>query len=851
MADIFCPKCGKVNPSELETCQYCGTSLKPLASTYLDAPLPIKPGESPVVKNTSEFEKVRLATSDLVHPGEAPTVKSTSALESTLPSWLRSLRKGDDSAENESGAGTPPGESLPLGPAQEPNPESTDDQPDWLTGLGKIVSDDEKEVPDWLASLREEKPDNTPLESTSLQEPALNTTGSLSMGETEADWAARMGGEPTPEALETKPESEVSEGGESFDWLDSLKPESDVPSSGVQLPEPQDEALNEWLSGLPGSSEEIQQSTVENEGLPENTDQPLETPLNLESAPVEEDMKVAGIDAPDWLSNLGSIPPVSEEPSRESLPEWLSDMEIKAGPESVPPATPSNSDIPAPGDAGNEFPDWLAQFPASEPGIDGQPATKKPSDTVPLSSGIETGTGPLPEWLAGIKRTTPPSDATPALIAGKEVPGSGEKSTPPFSMETPDWLSQLKPEQVTEKASPGTNQPITPDSMEISELPSWVQAMRPVESVMEETKSAPQEQAQVTEKTGPLAGLPGVLPSVPGLGTLRKPPAYTAVLQVTEGQQRYASALEQLITSETQPQEVGKSRLASSRWWRWLIAVLLIAAVGLPLYLGIPATPASTLNPPEMVSAFTLIGSLPSNAPVLVVFDYAPSLFGELEAAAAPLMDHLLLQGPRLALISTSPTGPALAERLLHDPNASPLVAAHNYQSEQQYVNLGYLAGGPAGVQYFANSPTSAAPFTLDGTRAWSMAPLQGVQVLSDFAAIIILTDSADTGRVWIEQTSSAIGNTPMLMVISAQAEPMILPYYDSGQIKGLVTGLAGGDAYGQTFIRPDAQTGLAEKYWNSFGVGILVAELLIVAGALWNVVAGLRSRGEKSGKRI
>jgi hypothetical protein len=79
----------------------------------------------------------------------------------------------------------------------------------------------------------------------------------------------------------------------------------------------------------------------------------------------------------------------------------------------------------------------------------------------------------------------------------------------------------------------------------------------------------------------------------------------------------------------------------------------------------------------------------------------------------------------------------------------------------------------------------------------------------------------------------------------------MILPYYDSGQIKGLVTGLAGGDAYGQTFIRPDAQTGLAEKYWNSFGVGILVAELLIVAGALWNVVAGLRSRGEKSGERI
>ena len=92
----------------------------------------------------------------------------------------------------------------------------------------------------------------------------------------------------------------------------------------------------------------------------------------------------------------------------------------------------------------------------------------------------------------------------------------------------------------------------------------------------------------------------------------------------------------------------------------------------------------------------------------------------------------------------------------------------------------------------------------MDGQQAWQLPPLQGVQKLSDFAAILILTDNADSGRAWIEQTGSAIGNTPLLMVISAQAEPMLLPYYDSGQIKGLVTGLAGGEAYAQAYIRPD-----------------------------------------------
>jgi hypothetical protein len=88
-------------------------------------------------------------------------------------------------------------------------------------------------------------------------------------------------------------------------------------------------------------------------------------------------------------------------------------------------------------------------------------------------------------------------------------------------------------------------------------------------------------------------------------------------------------------------------------------------------------------------------------------------------------------------------------------------------------------------------------------------------------------------------------------MVISAQAEPMILPYYNSGQIKGLVTGLAGGEYYGQTFVRPDAQTGLAHRYWNSFSTGILVAEIMIVIGALWSAFTGWRARRDEPGEGV
>jgi hypothetical protein len=300
-----------------------------------------------------------------------------------------------------------------------------------------------------------------------------------------------------------------------------------------------------------------------------------------------------------------------------------------------------------------------------------------------------------------------------------------------------------------------------------------------------------------------------------------------------------------LITNETQPQVARSGRIISNRIWRWLIAALIILAVGLPLIAKIPLTPGSSLQPPEMVAALSLINNLSSTspkAPVLMVFDYEPALAGELEAAAAPLMERLLLQNPRLALLSTNPTGPALAEHFFQDTITSPLVAG------QQYVNLGYLAGGPSGVLFFAISPTKAAYFTLDGQPAWQTPPLTGIQRLSDFAAIIVLTDNADSGRTWIEQSGAFIGTTPMLMVISAQVEPMILPYYDSGQIKGLVTGLAGGEAYDQTFIRKDGQTSLANRYWNSFSAGILVVEILIIIGALQSGILARRIRRNKPG---
>ena len=130
--------------------------------------------------------------------------------------------------------------------------------------------------------------------------------------------------------------------------------------------------------------------------------------------------------------------------------------------------------------------------------------------------------GSLPDWLAGIRpTTTEPSEGTPALILNKDESTTPvDENEPVFSMETPEWLSKINPEQAAEKTPQGAAEGSALENPEVSELPSWVQAMRPVELVVAEVKPDLEEGAGITEQSGPLAGLSGVLPVGPGLGQL-------------------------------------------------------------------------------------------------------------------------------------------------------------------------------------------------------------------------------------------------------------------------------------------------------------------------------------------
>jgi len=248
--------------------------------------------------------------------------------------------------------------------------------------------------------------------------------------------------------------------------------------------------------------------------------------------------------------------------------------------------------------------------------------------------------------------------------------------------------------------------------------------------------------------------------------------------------------------------------------------------------------PVSALLPPEARDMTNIVMSIPDNSRVLVIVDYDPALAGEMEAVSGPLLDQLvLLRHPRLSFLSTSPNGSGLVERLLRNTNIS-----QPSPDGLGYLNLGYLPGGESGVLTFVQSPQLAMPAMGD----------QVPTAFSGYSAIAMLTDHADSARVWVEQlqiakqTDPTLANQSLLVVSSAQAGPMLQPYVASRQINGLINGLS--DATRYEFVN-NSRPGIARAYWDAFGVGSMLAVVLIVLGSLWSLFTGMRARRAEAGE--
>ena len=748
--------------------------------------------EAPSAEKDELTDWMREASGMNPQPSQPPVQLEPAA--SDTPDWLRQM--AIDSGEQKAG------ESFNDAADNFNTTPAASDTPDWLRQMAADsdaqnsgVSFNEppaaSDSPDWL---RKMAADSDAHNDNSLFNEAGNTSNVPPAASDTPDWLRSMGTQDQAQSADSADFSETgfgesdaaagSSAGESPDWLKELVPETSPSTLSSD---------DDWLKGLQA----------------EKTEQPAQADVLAD----------ADIELPSWLSGAPAaasvVPAQKDEPAApaegdielDDIPSWL---KAAAPHSSIYGEIPENK-TPEPAQPPDASPDWLNTFKSIDTSQAPAFAMEEPVDTAP-----------------------------PAFVPDSQT---GENMDALFT-DMPDWLTGST--DVPPALSPAPTPIINSDVLAAGELPAWVQAMRPVDTGLSQLSSTLLSSDQTLESRGALAGLQGVLPAAPGYAPTSKPKAYSIKLQASDEQQTHAALLEQILAAEAEPVPIASySALRTSRGLRWALAFLFIAAITTMLAMRTQIFTMPVGNTLEINGALQVVGSIPESAPVLVAFDYEPARVGEMEAAAAPLFDQmLLLRHPRLTFISTNETGAILAERFIAGP-----LAGHGYESGIRYLNLGYLPGGQMGIHAFAQNPAVTAPYAFAQssnllnttlTPAWTLPPLEGVTSLSQFAALILITDNADSARAWIEQTTSARNSIPFVVISSAQAAPMIQPYYASQQITGLVSGLYGGAVYEQNNA---GRPGTARTYWDAYSLGMLLAMVLILGGGLWNLALGLRDR--------
>jgi hypothetical protein len=777
MSDVRCPMCGKNNSGDLDVCKYCQARLKPLV---------IGP--------------------DLGEGFSTPASSSAAGLDasrdgapesgSDLPAWLQSLRS---EPPEESGAETQPDWMAETG-VSSPDATPDDEIPDWLKSLRSDSGKGEEQIfqsedasssaegqdlPDWLAGMRDES--STPLEAPESGEEQL-----AQIGEAEPEWLQRLEPSIAPEPEMRLPESGPGE----LESSETLVFEAEPPAAEPSQPPDEMDSVPEWLAGLTAAV-----------GAPEAVGEVAELP-EIDEQPVVEQPQADDV-IPTVLIGGAVAAFVHEQAadeSQEASPGWLD--ELAEGETAVEAAQVSPVDVP----------DWLS-------GFEENPAPEQ--DLLPAA-----GAGAFDlDWLEEERQTLNPA-AEPGLPrAALPEPETSpfeyeEENQPFFSGELPEWLGDESEEVAPLEIAPTPGE--KGEDLEHASLPSWLESMRPIESAALPGLVAEPSDKQV-EGTGPLAGLRAVLPSEFELGARSAPVAYTVKLQVTDTQKTHASIIDELVKSEGQAGELPARRALGPQQLLLIgIFAILLLAVLWPVLTGSQSVALPTFTT-EVLETSNAIGNLPAGAPVLLAVDYEPGLSGEMEATASAVVDHLMLKGAYLTLVSTVPTGPVQAERLIQGVNA---LGDHTYQSGDTLANLGYIPGGTVGIRSFAESPRQVMPFSVDGLDVWNTSPLSGIQKLSDFAMVLVLTENPATARSWIEQVKPLLDEKPLLMVVSAQVEPVVRPYFEGEPqvVQGIVAGLPGGATYENMIGRSN----LVRRYWDAYSVGIsLIAILLVVGGVI------------------
>ena len=221
------------------------------------------------------------------------------------------------------------------------------------------------------------------------------------------------------------------------------------------------------------------------------------------------------------------------------------------------------------------------------------------------------------------------------------------------------------------------------------------------------------------------------------------------------------------------------------------LAIMLVVLVPYVHPIGLPIRVSR-----EAEAFFAEIESVPEGSTVLLSADFDPGSMPELLPMTKAALEQCFRRNLKVVGMCLWPAGPPLLDRAFNE-------VAPKWQKEygKDYVNLGFKQGQEAVMVRVGTSIPETFPADYAGRPIGQFEVMRGVENLSSAYMLINISAGYPGTKEWVQQVGQRFPNSvgkpmPIVSGCTAVSAPEYYAYVSTGQLKGLLGGLAGAAEY-------------------------------------------------------
>ena len=262
---------------------------------------------------------------------------------------------------------------------------------------------------------------------------------------------------------------------------------------------------------------------------------------------------------------------------------------------------------------------------------------------------------------------------------------------------------------------------------------------------------------------------------------------------------------------------------------RWAIYLVFAIALSIPLITGWQVPPDVG---PEARQMYAAIERVPPDKIVLLNAMFEGSSLAENGPQTSALIAHLMKRGKRFAIVGLDAIGPGLAQEI-----AEKAAGKYHRPYGETWCNWGYKLALPAVVMGLARDLPGSVVKDIKGTAFASIPAMKGVKRAEDVGLVIDISPTSSFSA-WLMYFTGP-HHVPLAVAPTSVMISEIYPFMNTGQIVGMLKGIAGAAQYERLIDEP------GDGYKNRMPVFMAHAVIigLILLGNLGEILRRRRLR--------